>query len=242
MTRSLKDSRSSRPRLSADIADRAREIRKTLGPPEAPTSCAPEAVVVHKAVPLPRGGSAKVVPLDTEDTKEARADESDDDDAVALGRDEPRFECPCGAVVPLERRAEHFLRSCFVYRESWAESGRFLLQAHGRDATEDRVRRVIDARSCGHGEAFCALCECRGDVGRAVEKLGDDHYWAEMALAASASGWEKGDFFSPFEARISASFHSFRLIWTRDHLSSSSRRVLDEWTLSLTHSIAYLTS
>ena len=55
----------------------------------------------------------------------------------------------------------------------------------------------------------------------------------------SYPGSEKGDFFSPFEARISVSFHSFRLIFGRELIS---RRVLEEWTLSLTHFIAKLTS
>ena len=32
-------------------------------------------------------------------------------------------------------------------------------------------------------------------------------------------GREKGDFFSPFEARISVSFHSFRLIFGREIIS-----------------------
>ena len=32
-------------------------------------------------------------------------------------------------------------------------------------------------------------------------------------------GREKGDFFSPFEARISVSFHSFRLIFVRKIIS-----------------------
>ena len=56
---------------------------------------------------------------------------------------------------------------------------------------------------------------------------------------ARVPGWEKGDFFSPFEARISVSFHSFRLIFGRETIS---RGVLEEWTLSVTHFIAKLKS
>ena len=52
-------------------------------------------------------------------------------------------------------------------------------------------------------------------------------------------GGKRVIFFSPFEARISVSFHSFRLIFGRELIS---RRVLEEWTLSLTHFIAKLTS
>ena len=62
---------------------------------------------------------------------------------------------------------------------------------------------------------------------------------AALVVGAHGAGWEKGDFFSPFEARISVSFHSFRLIFGRELIS---RRVLEEWTLSLTHFIAKLTS
>ena len=58
---------------------------------------------------------------------------------------------------------------------------------------------------------------------------------ALLNFARSRPGSEKGDFFSPFEARISVSFHSFRLIFGREIIS---RRVLEEWTLSLTHFIA----
>ena len=61
----------------------------------------------------------------------------------------------------------------------------------------------------------------------------------EVIVGVVEPGWEKGDFFSPFEARISVSFHSFRLIFGREIIS---RRVLEEWTLSLTHFIAKLTS
>ena len=37
-----------------------------------------------------------------------------------------------------------------------------------------------------------------------------------VAAVSRYAGWEKGDFFSPFEACISVSFHSFRLIFGRE--------------------------
>ena len=52
-----------------------------------------------------------------------------------------------------------------------------------------------------------------------------------------APGWETGDSFSPFEARSSVSFHSFRLIFGREIID---RRVLEGWTRSLTHFITKL--
>ena len=49
---------------------------------------------------------------------------------------------------------------------------------------------------------------------------------ARLVLPRScSSGSEKDDFFSPFEARISVSFDSFRLIFGREIIS---RRVLEE--------------
>ena len=66
-----------------------------------------------------------------------------------------------------------------------------------------------------------------GDVDRAL-RLGDGRVEAEAPVderdvvvdrLRDAPGREKGDVFSPFEARISVSFHSFRLIFGREIIS-----------------------
>ena len=83
---------------------------------------------------------------------------------------EMTYACPCGSVVDRAFRDDH-RRKCRLFRESWEELLRRLVEHKGRPEVRRLVGRVGSANLCDEASAFCALAICGGDVDEAVQRL-----------------------------------------------------------------------
>ena len=74
---------------------------------------------------------------------------------------EMTYACPCGSVVDRAFRDDH-RRKCRLFRESWEELLRRLVEHKGRPEVRRLVGRVGSANLCDEASAFCALAICGG--------------------------------------------------------------------------------
>ena len=100
---------------------------------------------------------------------------------------EMTYACPCGSVVDRAFRDDH-RRQCRLFRESWEELLRRLVEARGRPEVRRLVGRVGSANLCDEASAFCALAICGGDVDEAVQRLQHDAFRQDCAVAAELHG------------------------------------------------------
>ena len=97
------------------------------------------------------------------------------------------YACPCGVSVDRAFRDDH-RRTCRLFRESWEELLRRLVDQRGRPVIRRLVARVAGANLCDEAAAFCALAICGGDAGEAVKRLGADAFRTDCAVAAELHG------------------------------------------------------
>jgi hypothetical protein len=100
---------------------------------------------------------------------------------------EMTYACPCGSVVDRAFRDDH-RRKCRLFRESWEELLRRLVEHKGRPEVRRLVGRVGSANLCDEAAAFCALAICGGDVDEAVQRLQNDAFRQDCAVAAELHG------------------------------------------------------
>jgi hypothetical protein len=100
---------------------------------------------------------------------------------------EMTYACPCGSVVDRAFRDDH-RRTCRLFRESWEELLRRLVEHKGRPEVRRLVGRVGSANLCDEASAFCALAICGGDVDEAVQRLQHDAFRQDCAVAAELHG------------------------------------------------------